>query len=211
MKKINLALIALSLAVLTGSCRKDAIKNLDGNEGIVYITEHDNAANFSNYQRFRIADSVTVIKDGELTKREKTNYDSDLSEAIKQVLLQRGFTRESDQSKTPDIGINITRITTDYTGVVSYNDYWGGYGDYWDPFYWGYGGYDYYFPYTFDIYTFREGALSIDMIDLKNPNTATNKLNTVWTGLARGTGIFNNANVNEVVQSLFGQSSYIKK
>jgi uncharacterized protein DUF4136 len=211
MKKINLAGLVLGLAILTGSCRKDVIKNLDGTEGIVYITEHDSAANFSNYQRFRIADSVTVIKDGQLTRREKTSYDSSLTSAIKQVLLQRGFVLESDQSKTPDIGINITRITTDYTGVVSYNDYWGGYGDYWDPYYWGYGGYGYYFPYSFGIYTFREGALSVDMIDLKNPDRTTNKLKTVWTGLARGTGIFSTANINEVVQSLFNQSSYIKK
>jgi hypothetical protein len=211
MKKISLPLLIFTLVAITTSCRKDVIKNLEGNEGIVYITEHDSTANFSNYQSFKIADSVSVVKDGRLVGRESTAYDAALIAAISQIMAQRGFQLETNQGKTPDLGINVSRITTDYTGVVSYNDYWGGYGDYWDPFYWGYGGYDYYFPYSFGIYTFREGALSVDMIDLKNPDTTTNKLKTVWTGLARGTGIFNTANVNEIVQSLFSQSTYLQQ
>ena len=48
------------------------------------------------------------------------------------------------------------------------------------------------------------------MIDLKNPDTSTSKLKTVWTGLARGTGIFNSANINELVQALFNQSAYLQ-
>jgi hypothetical protein len=211
MKKISFSVLLFSAVIIIAGCRKDVVKNLEGNEGIVYITEHDSTVSFSDYQSFRIADSVSVIKDGRLVKRDYTAYDSSLIAAIGQAMAQRGFQQETDQAKTPDLGINISRITTDYTGVISYNDYWGGYGNYWDPYYWGYGGYGYYFPYSFGLYTFREGALSIDVIDLKNPDTATNKLKTVWTGLARGSGIFNTANVNEVVQSLFNQSSYLQQ
>lgn len=209
MKKISF-LCLLSLALLTGSCRKDVLSNLDGNEGIVYITEYDDSANFSSYLRFRIADTVSVIKDGRLEKRDLTDYDAFLIATLKEAMVQRGFQPETDKTKTPDIGINITRITTEHTGIISYVDYWGGYGSYWDPYYWGYSGYDYYFPYAFGTYTFRDGALSIDMLDLKNPDTATNRINTIWTGLARGTGIFNTDNVNELVQALFNQSPYLQ-
>jgi hypothetical protein len=211
MKKISFPFLMISFIAITAGCRKDVVNNLDGNEGIVYITEHDNTINFSNYQSFKIADSVSVVKDGRLVRRDNTAYDASLVAAISQIMVQRGFQLETDQAKTPDLGINISRITTDYTGVVSYDDYWGGYGNYWDPYYWGYGGYGYYFPYSFGIYTFREGALSVDMIDLKNPDTSTNKLKTVWSGLARGSGIFNTANVTEVVQSLFNQSAYLRR
>ncbi|MCW3089373.1 MAG: hypothetical protein JWP81_442 [Ferruginibacter sp.] len=154
---------------------------------------------------------VSVIKDGQFAGRAYTRYDSTLVATLKQAMTQRGFQLETDAAKTPDIGINVSRITTDYTGIVSYNDYYGIYDSYWDPFYWGYSGYDYYFPYSFGTYTFREGALSVDMVDLKNPDTTTNKLKTLWTGLARGTGIFNTANINELVQALFSQSTYISQ
>ena len=210
MKKLSFSLLLLTIAIAAGSCRKDALKNLDGTEPIIYITEHDSSVNFSSYQRFRITDSVNVIRDGSLQKRDYTSYDSALIAEIREVMIQRGFQPETDQSKTPDIGINISRITTEYTGIIDYSNYWGGYGSYWDPFYWGYGGYGYSFPYAFGTYTFREGALSVDMIDLKNPDTATNKLVSIWTGLARGTGIFNGANINEVVRALFSQSPYIQ-
>ena len=211
MKQITFALAVISLAFITASCRKDAIENLEGNESIVYITEHDSTVNFSNFQTFKVADSVSVIQDGQFQRRDYTAYDSSLIAAIRQVMIQRGFQLETNAAIPPDIGINVSRITTAYTGVISYNDYYGYYDSYWDPFYWGYGGYEYYFPYTFGTYTFHEGALVTDMVDLKNPDTADNKLRTVWTGLARGTGIFNSANINEIVQSLFNQSPYILK
>jgi hypothetical protein len=211
MKQINFFLLVISFAFVTISCRKDVIKNLEGNESIVYITEHDSTVNFSNFQTFKVADSVSVIQDGQFQERAYTAYDSSLIAAIRQVMIQRGFQLETNSAIPPDIGINVSRITTAYTGVISYNDYYGYYDSYWDPFYWGYGGYEYYFPYTFGTYTFHEGALVTDMVNLKNPDTADNKLRTVWTGLARGTGIFNSANINEIVQSLFNQSPYISK
>lgn len=209
--KISLLLLTGTVSMLAISCRKDVGNNISDAESRVYITKHDSTFNVANYQTFRIADSVSVIKDGNFVKHAYNTYDSTMIAALKQIMIQRGFQLQTSHTKTPDIGINVSRIITDYTGVVNYSDYWGGYGDYWDPFYWGYGGYGYYFPYTFDTYTFREGALSIEMLDLKNPNTISNKLNTIWTGLGRGKGIFDVANVNEEVRELFNQSPYIQK
>jgi Domain of unknown function (DUF4136) len=211
MKKVKFSLLvcAGAIALFTSSCRKDVTKNLSDAESLVYITKHDSTVDFVSYQTFRIADSVSVIKDGQLVKHAYTAYDSSMIAAVTQEMIQRGFSLQTDHTKEPDLGINVSRIITDYTGTVSYGDYWGGYGNYWDPYYWGYGGYGYYFPYGFETYTFREGALSIDMLDLKNPDTSINKLKTIWTGLVRGTGIFTITNVNEEAQALFNQSAYI--
>lgn len=209
MKRIH-AVLLLTFATLVVSCRKDAIKNLDSKEGIVYVTDHDSTVNFSNYLSFRIADSVNVIKDGQLAGRENNSYASSLITALAQAMIQRGFQLETDHTVQPDIGINITKLVTNQTGVVSYYDYWGGYGSYWDPYYWGYGGYDYYFPYAIGTYTFQEAALSVDMLDLKNPDTGGNKLRSVWTGLVYGSGIFNTGTVSDIVQNLFTQSPYLQ-
>ncbi|MDO9374513.1 MAG: DUF4136 domain-containing protein [Ferruginibacter sp.] len=210
-KKIFPLLILVGFGFLIQGCRKDVLKNLDDDDARVYITKYDSSVNFSNYQTFRLADSVSVVRDGQLVRHDLTTYDAALLSAISQQMVQRGFQLETDQTKVPDLGIQVSRITTEYTGVVSYNDYWGGYDSYWDPFYWGYGGYGYSFPYAFGTYTFREGALSIDMLDLKNPDTGANQLRSVWTGLGRGTGIFNTNNVAEIVQTLFDQSGYLNR
>lgn len=74
-----------------------------------------------------------------------------------------------DKSGNPDLGINVTKIVSTQTGLVSYPSYWDYYNSYWDPYYWGYSGYDYYFPYaSYVVYQVREGALSVDLIDLKD-------------------------------------------
>ena len=209
-KKISLLVLTGAILVVANSCRKDAGDHITDQDSRVYITRQDSTVNFNNYQTFRIADSVSVIKDGQFVKHAYTDYDSSMIEALSKEMIQRGYHLQVGHATKPDIGINVSRIITDYSGVISYGDYWGYYGSYWDPYYWGYNGYGYYFPYAFDTYTFREGALSIDMIDLKNPNTATNKLKTIWSGIGRGVGIFNAANVNEEVQALFNQSAYLQ-
>ena len=211
MKKVRLSILVLTGAIglLAGGCHKNHDSYIS--EPIVYVTKHDSSANFANYQTFRLSDSVSVIKEGHFVTHAYSTYDSTLFAALTQEMIQRGYQLLTDSSQTPDIGINVSRIITDISGVISYADYWNGYSGYWDPYYWGYRGYGYYFPYTFETYTFREGALSIDMVDLKNPKTNTHKLNTIWSGLGRGTGIFDPANVNTEVQALFNQSTYIQQ
>jgi hypothetical protein len=209
--KLSLLLLACAVSLLVSSCRKDVLNNISEAESRVYITKHDSTVSFSNYLTFRIADSVSVIKDGQFQNQASNAYDSTMIAALKVVMTRRGYKLQEDSKVTPDIGINVSRVITSYTGIVNYDNYWGYYGNYWDPYYWDYSGYGYYFPYAFGTYTFREGAVSIDMLDLKNPNNSTNKLNAIWTGLGRGAGIFTVANVNEEVQALFNQSPYIQQ
>jgi Domain of unknown function (DUF4136) len=203
-------LVAGAMLIGLAGCRKDPLKALSSEESRVYITRYDSTVDFSSYQTFRIADSVTVISNGQFAGQASTFFDKSIITALTQAMVQRGYQLQTDVAKRPDIGINISRITSESTGVINYGNYWGGYGNYWDPFYWGYGGFGYNFPYAFGTYTIREGALSMDMLDLKNPNTSSSQLNTIWTGLARGAGIFNSNNSVSMVQELFNQSPYLR-
>jgi hypothetical protein len=206
-RNVLLAGAVLLTAVVLSSCRKDVVKNLTEDEARIYITNYDSTANFRNYLTFSVVDSVAVISDDRLNGKEKTQYDAAVLGEIISQMQQRGFTLV-DKNSQPDLGINVARITSTYTGVVSYPNYWGSYGSYYDPYYWGYGGYGYYSPYSYGVYQVREGALSIDALDLKNP--VNNQLKTVWSALARGSGVFSTANAANQVKAVFEQSPYLK-
>ncbi|MBO9659624.1 MAG: DUF4136 domain-containing protein [Chitinophagaceae bacterium] len=200
--------IAVMLLIMTG-CAKEPLNNLNSDEARLYITNRNDSVSFSSYATFRIADSVAVISNNQLQEHARTSYDAQLIEAVANQLTQKGYTRVQ-AGTTPDIGVTINRIYNDYSGVISYPDYWGGFGGYWDPFYWGYPGYGYYFPGIIGTYTVTDGAVSIDMFDVKNAAT-NNNLRFLWNGLIRGSGTFLPGTVNSSVQALFDQSPYLTR
>lgn len=205
MKKI-LTISTLAIAVLAGSCSKEPLNNLTQEESRIYITNHNDSVSFQAFKTFSIADSVAVIENGQLAEKATTNVDLAFIAAVKQQMQQRGYTLV-DRSQNPDLGINVNRVYTTSTGIFSYNDYWGGYGGYWDPYYWGYPGYGYYVP-SYGVYQSTEGALSIDIIDLKDA-AVHQQLKGIWSGLIRGSGIFNANTAGSQVKALFDQSAYL--
>ena len=200
---------ALLIAGALTSCKKDAIKNLSEDEARIYITNYDSTANFRNFRTFSIVDSVAVISNNQLQSKERSDYDLQVISAVKSNMQQRGFVLV-DKSGQPDLGINVSRITSTQTGVVSYPNYWDYYDSFYDPYYWGYSGYNYYSPYSYGVYQIREGALSIDMLNLKDATSNGNKIGTVWSALARGSGVFRTSNAAAQVQAFFNQSPYLK-
>jgi hypothetical protein len=208
MKSKNVMWVAiLALGALFTSCTKDPISNLTEEESRIYITDHDSIANFSAYKTFSISDSVTVVNDGQASKQ-ITATDQAFINAVKAEMQAKGFSLVS-KGANPNLGINVTRIYNTSTGIVSYSNYYNNYGGFYDPYYWGYGGFGYYSPYSYATYSIREGALSIDILNLKDA-PATNRINVVWTGLIRGSGIFNAATAADQVRMLFAQSPYLK-
>ena len=194
-----------------GSCCKDPLNNLTNDESRIYITNYDTTVNFSSYKTFSVTDSVDVIQDNQLYGRELSSYDSLLLGAISSSLQQRGYQLVTKES-SPDLAVNVARVYNTSTGIFSYGDYWSDYGSYWDPYYWGYGGYGYYPPYyAVGVYSITNGGLEIDLLDLKNASANGNKIKTVWTGLARGEEVFHQANAATEVQTLVGQSPYLKQ
>ena len=199
---------ALGMAVAFSSCTKDHISNLSDEESRIYITNYDSAANFTSYKTFYISDSVAVIDNGRVT-RQANATDRAFISAFKTSMESRGYVAVNKDAN-PSLGLTINRVYNTSTGIITYDNYWNGYGGYWDPYYWGYGGYGYGIPYYgYSTYSVTEGALSVDMLDLKNAAT-NNKINLVWNGMIRGSGIFDAATAASQVNTLFGQSSYLK-
>lgn len=195
-------------SVLYTSCTKDPVSNLTDEESRIYITNHDSVVNFSNYNTYSISDSVAVI-DNSNSNHESNSVDQAYIAAVKKYMNNAGYTLVSKNEK-PDLGVDITHIINTSTGVISYGDYWNNYGGYWDPYYWGYPDYSYYVPYGYSIYQVKEGALSIDILDLKNASE-NNNINIIWTGLIRSSGILNVNVADSQVKALFEQSSYLHK
>lgn len=200
------SLAALSVVLFIG-CSKDPLNHLTAEESRIYITDHDSSANFSDFKTFSISDSVAVISNGK-SSGELNAEDQAYIDAVKKYMQAAGYTLVS-KDDNPDLGINVNHIINTSTGVISYPDYWYNYGGYWDPYYWGYPGYNYYVPYRYSVYQIREGALSIDMLNLKDAS-ADHQINVIWTGLIRGSGIFNANVADSQVKALFDQSPYLK-
>lgn len=208
MKRHLLMLLGLAgMSFVYTGCTKDPINNLTTDESRIYITDHDSSVNFSNYKTFSISDSVAVIDNGNVQKQLGV-VDSAYINAVTKYMVQDGYTLVSKE-QNPDVGVDVNRIISTSTGVISYGDYWGYYDSYWDPYYWGYPGYGYYLPYAYSIYQIKQGAISVDMLDLKNA-AQNKKINVIWTGLIRGSGIFNTTYADSGIQALFNQSPYLK-
>ncbi|MBW7840116.1 MAG: DUF4136 domain-containing protein [Chitinophagaceae bacterium] len=204
--KMSLLAIAIAMLLITG-CGKDPVANLTDEESRIYITDHDSSANFSDFHTFYVSDSVAVLENGK-SKMQLTEAGQAYIDAVKQAMIRNGYTAVN-KDQHPDIGITVNRIISTTTGVISGPSYWDMYGSYWDPYFWGYPGYGYYLPYNYAVYSIREGAVSLDMIDLKNA-PESGELKVIWTGLIRGSNIYNPVVADSQVKALFDQSPYIK-
>ena len=205
MKRMTgMALFAFTGMFALSSCQRDPLSDMTAEESRIYITNKDSTANFSTYKTYSIVDSVLVIDNNRLTDKSATAWDLGALAAVQQQMEARGYVKVS-HTQSPDIGINVSRLYNTTSHIVNMQDYYGGYGSYYDPYYWGYGGYGYDFPY-YGVYESTEAALSIDMLDLKN--AGNQKIKGIWNGLIRGSGIFNTP-ADSQVKALFDQSPYI--
>lgn len=205
----RLAAAALAGLALFSSCTKDPMDNLSEEESRIYITNRDSSVNFSTYKTYSIVDSVSVIDNNRMTGKQTTAWDLAAVAAVRSAMESRGFVRV-DKSQNPHLGVNISRLYNTTTNLVDLNNYYGGYGGWYDPYYWGYSGYGYYFPPAYAYTQSTEAMASIDVLDLKNASS-TGTIKGVWNGLIRGSGIFNSSGaVNTGVKALFDQSPYLK-
>jgi hypothetical protein len=202
------ALLIVTTVGVLSSCTKDPLKNLSEDESRIYITNRDSTINFNSYKTYSIADSVLVIDNGRVAGKQANAWDAQMISAIQNAMNARGFVKVA-RTQNPDLGINVSRVFNTSTNLVNLSDYWNSYGGYYDPYYWGYGGYDYYYPPVYGYYQSTEAAFSVDILDLKNASSAQT-IKVIWNGLIRGEGIFNTSNVQSQAQALFDQSPYLK-
>jgi hypothetical protein len=206
MKKIVLMTGILGLAALTFTgCQKDPLKNLNEEESRIYVTNYDSTVNFASFHTFSIVDSVGVIENGKGSEKALTSFDAAIIDAVKSQLQTRGY-QLVNRDQNPDLGINVSRVYSTSSGVVAYPSYWDYYGGFYDPYYWGFPGYGYYDPiyygpYYYDYYQVTTGALSIDVLDLKDAGKE-NAIKPIWSALARGTGVFRTENVRQEINGI---------
>ena len=200
LKKASLFILMAGIGMM--SCSKDPISDLSTEETLVYITNHDKAANYTQYKTFSIVDSVLVVENGQAGTA-LTELDRDVLIRIISNMEKLGYKYVSPKSK-PDVGINASWITNTYLNVVSQplSSYYGGY--------WGGGGYGYGYPSYYQYYQTSESYWMISMLDFKNPNTADKTFKVVWDAQIRGAGIGERQYVDTMVDSIFGQSGYLK-
>jgi hypothetical protein len=190
-------------AMLWQGCRKDPLNHLSNEESRIYITQYDTLAKFTTYKTFSVSDSVALLINGQNVGMELGTVENAFIQSLDSAMEKAGYTLVPRES-SPDLAINLTHISTNYAGVTYFSDY----GDYWDPYYWGYG-YGYAFPYYYAAYQVGEDALAFDLFDLKNA-TANKQLKDIWSALIKGEDIFVQANVSAEVSALFAQSTYLK-
>lgn len=201
LKKASLILLIAGIGL--SSCSKDPISDLSTEESLVYVTNHDKSANYTQYKTFSIVDSVLVV-DNDRSKTALTDIDRALLQRIITNMQNLGYTYVSPKGN-PDVGINAAWVTNTYLNVVSqplssyYGGYWGG----------GYG-YGYGYPSYYSYYQTSESYWLVSMVDFKNPNTVDKTFNVIWDAQIRGGGIGESQYIDKMVDSIFGQSDYLK-
>lgn len=196
-------MVLCGVALLWAGCRKEPLNHLNNDESRIYITQYDTTANFTTYKTFSVSDSVALLINGQNVGMELGPVETAFIQSLDSAMERAGYTLVSRES-SPDLAINLTHISTNYVGVTYFSDY----GDYWDPYYWGYG-YGYAFPYYYAAYQINEDALAFDMFDLKNA-TVNKQLKDIWSALIKGEDVFDTANVSSEIRILFAQSPYLK-
>ncbi|RAK03223.1 uncharacterized protein DUF4136 [Larkinella arboricola] len=190
------------------SCRPDALDGLSPEESQVFITNRDRSVNFATYKTFSLPDSVLEISNDQ-AQISMTGLEPTFLNRLAQELTSRGYQRVNRRADS-DLGVAVMRINNSYVGVSSmpyssyYLDYWGygGLG--------GWGGYRPYYPSYYSFYQVSDTYWMIQLIDLKNPNTADQELNVIWQAQIRGSGIFDANSIDAIITRVFEQSSYLR-
>ena len=182
------------------------------------VTTHDAAVNFASYETFAIPDTVVQLGADSAGAVDLTHeFDDIIIAKVVQELEDLGYVREADPATNgADVIVLVTVVaSTEYTAYASYPmwDYWGYYPGWGYPG-WGYGpGWGYYYPPTYNVASYEQGTLFIDMLDPNNPVTGTERLPIVWTAGIRGVlGTSQSVTQTRLVSNItraFNQSSYL--
>ncbi len=202
----------LGLMALIGvfaACQNDPLKDLTVEDSQVFITNHDESVNFTQFKTFSIVDSVLIIgNQGSGTSLSDT--DIQFLNTVIQKMKNLGYQYVSPK-ENPNVGINVAQVRNAYLNVVSqpnpyYGNYWGG----------GFGGggyfpgYGYGYPSYYSYVQTREAYWYLEMLDFKNPDVQNEQYNVIWSAMIRGNGLFDGVDTDTMVQSVFDQSSYLK-
>lgn len=174
---------------------------------------------FEQVTTYVLADKVAVIQDPENPDANAT-IDTSREALILQTTAQqmdaRGYQRLTDPGAgaDPDVFLQVSAMAT--TNTTVYYSYWYPYwGTYYAPWY----GSTYsagYAPYASPVVTsVNIGTVVIDMTNPNQPDTANQKIPSIWVGVLSGIldGDVPNLNqrITDGIQQAFNQSPYLRK
>jgi len=199
-------LLVLALVLMIASCSKYPTYTVNTSDLDMVWTNYDEAADFMQYKTYYVPD--TILIDSNATDEEKKyaqEYYESILEKIVANMSERNFTRV-DSSENPDMGMGVSIISqTNY--MFSYS-WW-----YYYPPYWGWPGYGYSYPWSTYLGSYEEGALIIDLSDLKNIDHANTQINALWAAMIGGV-LTNNSGLIDTrlygyIDQAFDQSPYL--
>jgi len=205
MKKINTrviypALLLAMIGLIIASCSKYPTYTVNTSDLDMVWTNYDESAIFAEYKTYFVPDSIILDEDLDADDKKALQeyYDAVLVEVDRNMAALNYV--KVDSVGNPDLGIGISIITRT-TYVVSYSYWW-----YYPP-YWGYPGYSY-------MGSYEEGAVILDMADLKNAELGTQKFTALWSALIGGvlSGSSNTMISNRMIGGIdqaFIQSPYL--
>lgn len=213
---VGLALTLLA-AVSTSlvSCRDQALKDLRSDESRVYITNYDRTINFNQFRTFSLPDSV-VIESNDRVTTSLSSLENRFVGQLASALTNRGFQRVGI-GQPADLGVAVIRVNNRYTGVTT-NPYAGYYTNYWYGGGFGGIGFDPYFPYYpnyYQFYTVRDQYWQVQIVNLRaqssnTGNTEQRRLPVVFQADIRGDNLTDSQAVDEAIQTVFAQSTYLQ-
>lgn len=204
--------LLFALLVFT-ACEKDPDLGKVQNEIVTY-TQYDKSANFGSASTFYIADSVKIIGKSDTAKYMPTATAATLINTVIAQMTARGYTQSATKANA-DLGIQMSFVESTYYFAVNYEPYWwNGYPEYWGPGYWGpwWGHWRYRYN---NVFSFSEGSLLTDMVNLQTTATSTNQeLPVIWQaytiGLLQQSNQQNLTNMVNGITQAFKQSPYIQ-
>lgn len=199
------------MGVLVISCSKNPTYTVETTDRDMVYTEYMKGTNFADYKTYFIADSVVFDDESDISAQEKAMLQATYEEVAKQIAINMN-NRNYTQSMTEvgsDLAFSISIITRT-THVFGYGGWWGYPG--WGYPGWGYPGY--YYPWYQYLGSYEDGAVISDMIDLKNADTTSTRIDMPWSfligGLLSSSNTVNTQRLVDYVGVAFKQSPYIQ-
>lgn len=200
------AILMVFAGLMFASCSKYPTYTVNTSDMDMVWTNYNETTDFTQYKTYFVPDSILL--DSTLSASDKAKYQEYYESVLATLntnMEARNFVRV-DSSANPDLGLGVSIITRE-NYVFSYN-YWYGY-----PGYWGYPGYGYYYPWATYLGSYEEGALIVDMSDLKNIDHSNKQIHALWAFMIGGILTNNSGFVDKrlygYIDQAFVQSPYM--
>jgi hypothetical protein len=203
MRRFPILFGAIAAGLLLLSCSNDPLSDLTYEDSQVFFTNRDRDINFKDYKSFSIVDSVYVISNqGE--GKSLSEQDRSMLTRLIHNMQQLGY-QYVGPADNPDVGLSVELVDNRYLNLVQVPM-----GGYWGSYWGGYGGWGMGMPSYYSYQQVQELYWTVNMLDLKNPDTTNQKLRVIWNAQIRGEGLYQNNLIPRMVDNLFAQSTYLK-